>query len=41
MPESENPPVNDNHLWLKVVAPETEGNVGKYGFKNIDETHGW
>ena len=40
-PESANPAVNDDHLWLKVDAPGTKGHVGRYGFKNIGETTGW
>lgn len=39
--EGGDPPANGDHLWLKIVAPDTIDNVGKYGFKKIGETAGW
>jgi hypothetical protein len=33
--------LNGDHLWLQVSAPETNGYVGKYGFKDIADTTGW
>lgn len=39
--EGGDPPANGDHLWLKIVAPDTIDNVGKYGFKKIEETAGW
>lgn len=39
--ESGYPAKNDDHLWLKIVAPETVGNVGKYGFNDIADTTDW
>ena len=41
MGDSEYPAKNDDHLWLKIIAPETEGNVGKYGFNDIADTTDW
>lgn len=40
-PESGDPAVNGNHLWLQVEAPKTKDYVGKYGFNNIADTTGW
>ncbi len=41
LPPAGDNPVDDSHLWLKIVAPDTKGNVGKFGFKDIGETEGW
>ncbi len=40
-PMSADPAVNDDHLWLKVDAPGTEGYVGRYGFESIEDSTGW
>ena len=40
-PESAGPATNNDHLWLKVKAPDTHGHVGKYGFSDIGDTTGW
>ncbi len=40
-PMSADPAVNDDHLWLKVDAPGTEGHVGRYGFKSIEDSTHW
>lgn len=39
--ESGYPAKNDDHLWLKIIAPETVGNVGKYGFADIADATDW
>lgn len=41
LPPAGDNPVDDAHLWLKIVAPDTHGNVGKFGFKDIEDTAGW
>lgn len=40
-PQTGDNPVDDAHLWLKIVAPDTHGNVGKFGFKDIQDTADW
>lgn len=40
-PQAGDNPVDDAHLWLKIVAPDTHGNAGKFGFKDIQDTANW
>ena len=40
-PESADPAVNGDHLWLQLRAPGTHDYVGRYGFNNIADMTGW
>lgn len=40
-PEGGNPPVNDDHIWLKVSGPGMDGIIGDYGFDDLSDVAGW